>query len=228
ILRGMLPTVGTLRYSDHVEQVGEALYEQAVRIGLEGVIGKRADAPYRSGRSADWIKVRALRTEDFVVVGWTAPKGGRTGFGALYLAEYQGNDLRFVGQVGSGFTDRQIRDIHRRLEAGRVDGPPCGGAPQAKGSSWTRPEMVCEVRYLERTDEGLLRQPVFVRMRDDKDPRECVGRVEDQLDDEPPIVAAAKEALATDSSIGDAATNARSSTDVSLPDEVTADPSPAS
>jgi bifunctional non-homologous end joining protein LigD len=184
LLRRLMPSVGTLRYSEHIEEHGEALYEQAVRLGLEGVVGKKATGPYRSGRSADWIKVRAQRSEDFVVVGWSAPKGGRTGFGALYLAQFENGTLRFAGQVGSGFTDRQLRELHGRLEAARVEAPACVGAPTGKGDSWTRPELVCEVRYVERTDDWLLRQPVFLHLREDKAPAECLALadVEDLAD----------------------------------------------
>jgi bifunctional non-homologous end joining protein LigD len=174
VLRRVLPSTGTLRYSEHVERHGEALYEQAERLGLEGVIGKKAESVYRGGRHADWLKVRAHRTEEFAVVGWTKPKGGRTGFGALHLAQFRDGSLHWAGQVGSGFTERQLGELRRRLGATRTVSPPCVGAPSGKEHSWSRPELVCEVRYVERTEDGLLRQPVFLRLREDRTPADCV------------------------------------------------------
>jgi bifunctional non-homologous end joining protein LigD len=184
VLRRLLPGAGTLRYSDHVAEQGEALYEQAARLGLEGVIGKKADGRYRPGRSAEWLKLRVHRSDDFVIVGWTTPKGSRSGFGALHLAQYQDGTLRWTGQVGTGFTDRQLRDLHGQLEAGQRQTPPCAGAPTGKGHAWTRPELVCEVRFLERTEGGVLRQPVFIRLRDDKTPADCVWPAARQAIDE--------------------------------------------
>jgi len=175
LLRRLLPSTGTIRFSDHIEQHGEALYKQAVSLGLEGVIGKKASGPYRSGRSGEWLKVRALKTDEFVIVGWTAAKGGRPGFGALHLAQHEDGELRWMGQVGTGFTDRQLGDLLRRMHDARVEKPMCVGAPEGRGHGWTRPEMVCEVRYLERTDDGMLRQPAFLRMRPDKAPEECIS-----------------------------------------------------
>jgi bifunctional non-homologous end joining protein LigD len=184
LLRRLLPGAGTLRYSDHVAEHGAALYEQASRIGLEGVIGKKADGRYRDGRSPEWLKVRAHRTDDFVVVGWTAPRRSRSGFGALHLAQYEHGTLRWTGQVGTGFTDRQLRDLRDRLGAAGRETAPCTGAPSGKEHAWTRPELVCEVRFLERTDGGLLRQPVFLRVREDKTPTECLWPADPEVREE--------------------------------------------
>lgn len=172
-LRAVLPTVGPLRYSDHIDEVGEQFFEQVQRMGLEGMIGKKADAPYRSGRSAAWVKVRADRTDDFVVVGYTAPKGSRGGFGALHLAAYRGGTLVYVGRVGSGFAAPELEAIREALEGARRPDPPCERAPTGDGHTWIAPVLVAEVRYREWTDDELLRHPVFVRFRDDKKPEEC-------------------------------------------------------
>ncbi len=175
ILRKLLPEVGPLRYSEHFATDGEALYEQAVRLGLEGIIGKKADAPYRSGRSSNWLKIRADKTDDFVVVGYTQPKGSRGGFGALHLAAYDGGTLVYAGRAGSGFTGAELKQIAADLEPLRRPDPPCTGpVPKGKEHAWVEPRLVAEVRYKEWTDEGLLRHPVFVRFRDDKKPEECV------------------------------------------------------
>ncbi len=175
LLQRVLPPLGALRYLEHVEDDGEALYREAERLELEGVVGKKATAPYKAGRSPLWLKVRSRRTGDFVVAGCSAPKGSRGGFGALYLAEYVDGALTYIGRVGTGFNDRQLTEVRRTLEERRRPAPPCDGPiPTESGMVWVDPTLVCEVEYTEWTEEGLLRQPVFLRFRDDKPVGECV------------------------------------------------------
>jgi bifunctional non-homologous end joining protein LigD len=177
LLARLLPKAGPLRYSDHVDEQGDALLEEARALGLEGVVGKKADSPYRGGRSADWIKVRLERTEDFAVVGYSAPKGSRAGFGALHLGIYDAGKLVYAGRAGSGFTEKQLDEIRARLLPDTRKTPPCvGEMPTGKEHVWVEPRLVCEVRYKEWPEGKLLRQPVFLRMRDDKRPEECVRR----------------------------------------------------
>ena len=175
VLQRLLPPVGALRYLEHVDEDGEALYREAERLGLEGMVGKKASAPYKAGRSGVWLKVRSRLTGDFVVVGFTAPKGSRGGFGALQLGEYVDGQLCYVGRVGTGFNERQLAEVSRKLKAQSRPAPSCGGpVPAEKGTTWVEPTMVVEVEYTEWTEETLLRQPVFVRFREDKRPEECV------------------------------------------------------
>jgi bifunctional non-homologous end joining protein LigD len=175
ILKMLVPSIGPIRFADHVEGQGADFLEAAQRMGLEGIVCKRVLSPYRRGRSADWIKVRFQRADDFVIVGYTEPGRGRPGFGALHLAVRDGDGYRYVGRVGTGFSDRQLNDLRVRLEAGRREKPAATGAlPTGRDHVWTNPEIVCEVRYKEWTDGGQLRQPVFLRLRDDKKPEECV------------------------------------------------------
>jgi bifunctional non-homologous end joining protein LigD len=176
LLRKVVPPAGFIRFLDHFEQDGEVLYEQVQKLGLEGIVAKQADSKYRAGRSSCWLKIRTRRTEDFVVVGFTAPKGGRSGFGALLLAWYLDGSLTYAGRAGSGFSDTQLTQVKARLAAIRRAEPACGGTiPTEKGITWVEPQLVCEVEYTEWTEEGLLRQPVFLRFRDDKRAEECVG-----------------------------------------------------
>src|SRR5213594_2819115 len=169
LLEQIVPRVGPIKYLSHFEKDGEALYEQVVKLGLEGVVAKKADSPYRAGRSPNWLKIRADRTDDFAVVGFTRPKGSRSGFGALDLGAYRDGKLVYAGRVGSGFTAAQLNDVSAALEQGiRPEPAFAGPAPQDPGHTWVEPTLVAEVRYKEWTDEGLLRQPVFVRFRDDK------------------------------------------------------------
>ena len=193
LLEQIVPRVGPLKYLSHFEKDGEALYEQVVKMGLEGIVAKRADAPYRAGRSPNWLKIRADRTDDFVVVGFTRPKGSRSGFGALDLGAYQDGKLVYAGRVGSGFTAAQLEDVSAALERSVRPTPAFSGpVPQDAGHTWVEPTLIAEVRYKEWTDEGLLRQPVFVRFRDDKPiteiaKRDAGGEIRDA---EPPVAIA--------------------------------------
>ena len=178
MLRRVVPTLGAVRYLEHVDEAGEALYQEAERLGLEGIVGKKSASPYRPGRSSAWIKVRSRRTADFAVVGFTAPKGSRGGFGALHLADYVAGALTYAGRAGTGFSERQLADVRRALDAHVRKDPPCTGpVPKERGTSWVEPTMVCEVAYAEWTDESLLRHPVFLRFRDDKRVEECVRQM---------------------------------------------------
>jgi bifunctional non-homologous end joining protein LigD len=185
LLAKLVPRAGPLRYADHVEEKGEELLAGVRAMGLEGIVGKKADSPYRSGRTADWVKVRIDRADDFVVVGYTAPRGSRAGFGALHLAQYENGRLVYSGRAGSGFTEKQLGEIRKGLAADLRKTPAFEGAvPSGKEHVWVEPRLVAEVRYKERTGDGLLRQPVFLRMREDKPPQECVRQ--DLAAPEPP------------------------------------------
>ncbi len=189
LLQRILPPAGPLPFVDHIAEQGEAVYEHVRRLGLEGVVAKRADARYQGGRSATWLKIRSDRTDDFVVVGYTAPKGSRDGFGALHLADYVDGELVYGGRVGSGFSRDQLAEVAEALEPRRRPDAPCGGPlPHDPETTWVEPDLVCEVRYKEWTDEGLLRQPVFLRFRDDKPPAECVRQAARPRLEEPAAV----------------------------------------
>ena len=177
LLEQIVPRVGPIKYLTHFEKDGEALYEQVVKMGLEGIVAKKADAPYRAGRSPNWLKIRADRVDDFVVVGFTRPKGSRSGFGALDLGAYENGKLVYSGRAGSGFSAAQLKDVSAVLERGVRPTPAFSGpVPQDSGHTWVEPTLIAEVRYKEWTDEGLLRQPVFVRFRDDKPITEAATR----------------------------------------------------
>ncbi len=181
LLREILPEAGPIRYADHVEERGQAMYEQVLSLGLEGMVGKDAAASYRGGRSGKWIKVRSELTGDFAVVGFTRPKSNRPGFGALHLAVFDGEGYRYAGGVGTGFDDRSLRSLRAELDRIVRPRPTASGAlPTGKENVWVEPELAVEVRFIEYTREGHLRHPVFLRLRDDKRPFECVR------DDSPP------------------------------------------
>ncbi|MDX1504018.1 MAG: non-homologous end-joining DNA ligase, partial [Thermoanaerobaculia bacterium] len=181
LLRDVVPRAGPVRFADHLPERGEELYEQVRGVGVEGIVAKRADSPYRGGRSPHWLKVRAERTGDFAVVGYTLPQGARPGFGALHLAALHGPRLVYAGRVGSGFSEKQLEEIRARLDTSRVaeprfDDPP----PRSSAHRWVEPQLVAEVKYTEYTADDLLRHPVFVRLRTDKRIEDCTR------DDVPP------------------------------------------
>src|SRR6185369_506920 len=160
-----------IRLSDHVQGQGEGFYQQACRHGLEGIVSKRADAPYRSGRGKDWLKVKCLKRQEFIIAGYTDPEGARSGFGALLLAVNDGDDLIFTGRVGTGFDTSTLDSLRERLEKLERKTPPVKNPPrgaQARGVHWVKPELVAEIAFTEWTDDGALRHPTFQGLREDK------------------------------------------------------------
>jgi bifunctional non-homologous end joining protein LigD len=206
LLRMVLPPAGVVAFLDHFEEAGERVFAEVERMGLEGLVAKRAAAAYRAGRSPEWLKIRVDRSSDFVVVGFTEPRGSRAGLGALHLADYTDQGLTYAGRVGTGFSQVELTQLRTELEATRRTTPPCAGVvPDALGpdSVWVEPERVCEVRYKEWTDEPLLRQPVFLRWRDDKAPRDCVRQIPAELPEpEPPVEQSADERRVHFSNLG--------------------------
>jgi bifunctional non-homologous end joining protein LigD len=186
-LRQLLPRTGALRYTDHVVEQGEALLEQVRRLGLEGIMAKKADSTYHSTRSSSWLKIRIEQTDDFVIVGFTLPEGNsRTGFSALHLATHREGTLTYVGKVGTGFDESQLRSLRATMDELVRHGPAFAGAPpHGSRHVWIDPEVVCEVRFTQITDDGLLRHPVFLRLRDDKSPDECELQVSPSHADAP-------------------------------------------
>jgi bifunctional non-homologous end joining protein LigD len=169
-------TSTTVRYSDHVQGQGPEFLEQACTLGLEGIVSKRADAPYRSGRSSLWLKVKcAYQNAEFVVGGYTPPAGARSGFGALLLGSYRNGRLEYSGRLGTGFSSRQLEELLallQKLEIAQSPFAPSATLPRLRGLHWVQPTLVVEVKYAERTRDGLLRQPSFLGLREDVAPEE--------------------------------------------------------
>jgi bifunctional non-homologous end joining protein LigD len=167
-----------LRYSDHIIGDNQASFDEACRQGLEGLIVKRMDAPYRSGRGRSWLKVKCEQRQEFVIGGFTEPAGSRQGFGALLVGYYDNGRLRYAGKVGTGFSDRLLKTLHRTLLDLERPKPPFTDPPtgyEAKGAHWVAPRLVAEIRFAEWTEEGILRQPSFQGLRTDK-PATAIGR----------------------------------------------------
>lgn len=168
-------------YSKHVVGDGEKLFALAEKRGLEGIVAKRRDAPYEAGRrTKTWLKIKAHKRQEFVVGGWTEPRGSRSGFGALLVGYYEGKRLIYAGHVGTGFNQKLLRDLHKRLGALERKTSPFAVLPPKSNAPahWAAPELVCEVKFTEWTDEGILRHPAFLGLREDKDPGSVVREVE--------------------------------------------------
>lgn len=165
---------GAIRYSDHVVGHGPEVFREACRLGAEGIVCKRADRPYREGRTRDWLKVKCRSEQEFVIVGWTDPKGSRTGLGALLLGYYEDGELRYAGRVGTGFTTASLRALHGRLARIERGKPPVANPPRGpdRGVHWAAPRLVCEVAFTEWTRDGQLRHPVFRGLRADRAPKD--------------------------------------------------------
>jgi bifunctional non-homologous end joining protein LigD len=176
ILRDLLTFTGPLRFTEYKDTEGEAYYRQACASGWEGVIAKRADAPYRAGRSRDWLKFKCESGQEFVIGGFTDPRGSRTGFGALLLGYYDsGQTLVYAGKVGTGFNQRTLDRLHATLVGLEQDHSAFdrGKLPRS-GVHWVQPRLVAEVGFSEWTTDGELRHPRFQGLRDDKDPADVV------------------------------------------------------
>jgi bifunctional non-homologous end joining protein LigD len=169
-----VPARGVIRYGDHVVGRGEDFYEAAAEQRLEGVLAKRADSRYTGGRTREWLKLKCHLRQEFVIGGWTDPQGARGWFGALHLGVYDGDRLVYVGKVGTGFDESLLRTIVERLKPlARATSPFETGTPAGRGHHWVEPALVAEVRFTEWTEEGGIRHPAFLGLRDDKQPAEC-------------------------------------------------------
>ena len=153
---------------------GRAAYDEAKAKGCEGIIAKDPSAPYVEGRSTKWLKVKVHQEEELVIGGYTPPAGSRTHFGALLLGGYARGALRYVGKVGTGFTHRSLADLYRRFRPLVRSTPAFVDPPREKGAVWLAPKLVAQVSFQEWTGDKKLRQPVFLGLRDDKRPEECV------------------------------------------------------
>jgi len=165
-----LPKGGPIRYSDHVPGQGPAFFTQACKLNLEGIVAKRAQAPYRSGRTEDWLKVKCLNRQEFVIGGWMASdKPGRK-LRSLLLGYYQGGKLIFAGKAGTGFALAAGSELADRLGRIERDTPPFLAVPRSylRGARWVEPRLVAEVTFTTWTTDNLLRHPSFEGLREDK------------------------------------------------------------
>jgi bifunctional non-homologous end joining protein LigD len=169
ILAAVVGERGIVRRVGHLEGDPHVLLRRACHAGWEGLIAKRADAPYRSGRSGDWLKLKCSASQELVIGGWTEPRGSRTHFGALLVGYHDADGaLRYAGKVGTGFDHRTLAEVHRRMVALGRDASPFADRVRERTAHWVEPELVANIAFTEWTDDGKLRHPRFEGLRDDK------------------------------------------------------------
>lgn len=176
ILRRVMRFDDPIRFSEHLDEEGELAYRSACEKGWEGLIAKRAASSYTHARSRDWLKLKCVNEQEFVVIGWTEPRGSRAGLGALLVGYHQDGELRFGGKVGTGFDQRELDRLSRLLRRLERRTPPVTDMKglTLKGVHWVRPQLVAQVGFSEWTPDGKLRHPRYVGLRDDKRPEDVV------------------------------------------------------
>jgi bifunctional non-homologous end joining protein LigD len=175
VLRSLLTFEGPVRLTPYRTSGDDDYFAEVCRKGWEGLIAKRAEARYPTGRTKDWLKFKCEAGQELVVVGWTDPEGSREALGALLLGYYRGDDLVYAGKVGTGFSGAVLRDLLERLTPLELDASPCtAGALPRKAVHWARPELVAEIAFTEWTTAGQLRHPRFLGLRTDKSAKQVV------------------------------------------------------
>jgi bifunctional non-homologous end joining protein LigD len=170
IAKQVLRKSNIVRYSDHVVEFGRDFFTKVIDMDLEGMVAKLASSPYLPGkRTGDWLKIKNHNTHEAIIAGYTAPRGSREFFGALILGIYQRQRLRYIGHTGTGFTSAILREVHDQLKLLKRDTSPFDSkVPVNSPVTWVEPKIVCEVKFTEMTEEGILRHPVFMGLRIDK------------------------------------------------------------
>jgi bifunctional non-homologous end joining protein LigD len=182
-LEAIVAGSGPVMFSKHVAGDGMGLYELARERGLEGIVAKKRTSPYRSRRSRDWLKIKIISRQEFAIGGWTEGRGSRKHFGALLVGTFDGDDFVYAGSVGTGFDEKKLVAIAKRLAPLERKTSAFAKPPKlATRTHWTTPALACEVSFTEWTREGQLRHPVFVALREDKEPREIVRERPETLD----------------------------------------------
>jgi bifunctional non-homologous end joining protein LigD len=182
-LAKILRPAGFVKMSDHVEGEGEAFFREIEKFHLEGMIAKRADSKYLPRRTTDWLKVKTIMRAEVVVAGYTQPRGTRSHFGSLVCGLYRGDELHYVAHVGGGFNEKLLASIHKLMQPLRVDKSSFVKPPKTNEPvQWIKPALVAEVKFSEWTADNRLRQPIFVGLREDKDPKDCRFEFESDTD----------------------------------------------
>jgi bifunctional non-homologous end joining protein LigD len=176
LLKKILPSDPKIKFSGHVSKEGVLFFNVVREKGLEGMIAKHSQSVYRMGwRSRQWLKVKTQLTQEGVIAGFTEPRGGRKYFGSLVLGAFEGDELIYIGHSGGGFGSKNLKEIRERLDPMIQQECPLKVEPKTNMPvTWVKPELVCEVVFHGWTDEGIMRQPVFLRLREDKTAREVV------------------------------------------------------
>lgn len=164
-----------VRFCDHIEEKGKAFFQAALKEGFEGIIAKQAQSSYQQGRSRDWLKIKTHQCQEAIICGFTEPKGARQHFGSLLLGVYDHQDLIYVGHTGSGFDHQKLVDLYQRLQPLIQDTCPFTYPPKIRSHvNWVKPEIVCEIKFAEWTQDNQMRQAIFLDLREDKKAQEVI------------------------------------------------------
>ncbi|WP_231433788.1 MULTISPECIES: DNA ligase D [unclassified Chryseobacterium] len=179
LLKDALIETDLIKFCDHVPEKGIEFFNEMKKMELEGMIAKKADSVYtENSRSTDWLKIKFTNTEEAIICGFTEPKGSRQGFGALILGKYINGKLTYSGHTGTGFNNELLNSLHARLKKLVVKTSPFETIPKTNMPvTWTKPELVCEIKFSEITKDGMFRHPVFVALREDKEAKEISNSV---------------------------------------------------
>ncbi|SHG71829.1 DNA ligase D [Chryseobacterium vrystaatense] len=174
LLKEALTETDVIKYCDHISENGIAFFDQMKKMKLEGMIAKKADSLYTENlRSSDWLKIKFTNTDEAIICGFTEPRGSRESFGALILGKYIDGKLIYCGHTGTGFNKESLNLLYNRLKKLIVKTSPFENIPKTNMPvTWTKPELVCEIKYSEITKDGIYRHPVFVAIREDKEPED--------------------------------------------------------
>jgi bifunctional non-homologous end joining protein LigD len=183
LLKKILPAARYIKISDHVEEEGVLFFNVVKEKGLEGIIAKHSQSTYRMGRrSRQWLKIKTQLAQEGVIAGFTEPRGGRKYFGSLVLGVFEGNELIYIGHSGGGFGAENLKNIYERLQPLILKECPFKIKPPTPTPViWVKPELVCEVAYAGWTEDGLMRHPVFSRLREDKAACEVVREKPEEI-----------------------------------------------
>ena len=173
-LQSILKSSKNIRLSDHIVEHGKELYKEIVRVPLEGMIAKRLDSVYAQRRSRDWLKIKTVLESEVVIGGYTEPRQSRSYFGALVVGLYDKGKLSYVGHAGGGFTDKTLAQIYKLLQPLKTTTSPFAEKVQTNEPvQWVKPKLVAQVKFAEWTADRRMRQPIFLGLREDKNPKEC-------------------------------------------------------
>ena len=176
LLQQLIKNNAVIKYSDHIVGKGMAFFNAAGKQGLEGIMAKKADSEYHKGvRTSDWLKIKHHKSDEVVIVGFTKPTGARKYFGALVLATKNEKGLQYAGHTGSGFTDNDLKEVYDKLAPLKTTNSPFIEKVKTNMPvTWVKPEYVCEIKFTEWTNDGKMRHPIFLRMREDKSTKDIV------------------------------------------------------
>jgi len=174
LLKEALSETDIIKYCDHIPEKGIDFFNQMKQMKLEGMIAKKADSLYvEDHRTTDWLKIKFTETDEAIICGFTEPRGSRKAFGALILGKYIDGELIYCGHTGTGFNNESLEQLYERLQKLIIKSSPFETIPKTNMPvTWTKPELVCEIKYSEITKDGIYRHPVFVAIREDKEPEE--------------------------------------------------------